>query len=898
MNVNSRIARAARVRTPSLRRSLRKLRCSAAFMFTTLAGSAAVFPGCAASPDVWEQTVHNDTCRVDAISAQVDVPLPPVVQQVAHTMRPTTVRTIDEASITYVDRTLADVLQAGLQYSTVLRDLGGVVLRSPDTVDTTLATQIRSTDPRFGDEAALSQFDAQLSASAMFENNDRIFNNAFFAGGATAFQQDLHDYNIELSKINATGGRMALRGVAEYDANNAPANTFPSAFQNFLEGELRQPLLQGGGAEFNRIAGPNARPGLYNGILIARVGIDVEQAEFEANLRDYVSNVENAYWDLYLAYRKLDARKKAAERALVIWNETKEKLAAELIAKSREALARQQYFRLKAEVDEALSGRLLSGTQTRNGSDGGTLQQTGGVLSAERRLRLLIGLPASDGQLIRTASEPTMAEVPVDWDTSVQEAIAQRPELRRQHLRVKQREMELLAAKNFLNPRLDAVGRYRFRGFGDDFIDHSGTQRGAAPSSSTGNLFTGDQQEWMVGVELNMPIGFRQAHAAVANAELQLSRARMIQVEQQREVISNLSAAVTDADRAYQAMQNNLNRFLAAQEYFDALIVQKEEKGLDVEPDRFLDAQERLVRSEVDFFLSRSEYAVALKNIQYEKGTLLAYKDVLVAGEGQLMHTPLLPASGSPGEFLPPPVDATWDDDGAAADAPAPLDEDDADAAGESTDGVDDTPPPPSESDEPPSLDVPELTWADEEPAAAAGVAPFSLTVLPPAEDDRSPIVMGGEDVESDDPWTPAAGRTDATAPAVLEFDFAGGPVGQPQPAALLPATPSNDAATHREPPAVLDFSFDPVAVEGPIVPIGLSESPVAPESVATPAIFPLPQPQRDRMIRFEFGRPAAATPTENESEIAPPAEPVTQPSVESQPAAADAATIRFDFGG
>ena len=41
--------------------------------------------------------------------------------------------------------------------------------------------------------------------------------------------------------------------------------------------------------------------------LVARIRTDISIADFEIGLRDYVSNVENAYWDLYYAYRDLDA---------------------------------------------------------------------------------------------------------------------------------------------------------------------------------------------------------------------------------------------------------------------------------------------------------------------------------------------------------------------------------------------------------------------------------------------------------------------------------------------------------------------------------------------------------------------------------------------------------------
>ncbi|MEO2019963.1 MAG: TolC family protein [Fuerstiella sp.] len=594
-----------------------------------LVATPIAFTGCAVPHTQWERTVKNDTAEIDRITQQVDKFAPSVYQEVAMTSAPVTALSVTESEITHFDMTLDEVLSDAMEHSTILRDIGGIVLRAPNTVNSRYATRLQETDPRFGAEAALSAFDAQLKASATFNNNNRIYNNSFFAGGATFFQQDLNDYQVEVSKRTASGSLLAVRGVSDYDANNAPANTFASSWNSWLEGEIRQPLLQGGGLEFNRIAGPGSTPGIYNGVLIAKANSDINHAEFMASLRDYVSNVENAYWDLYLSYRELDARKKSMEKSLVVWNEAKAKDKFGNSEIAEEALARQQYYQLKADVDEALSGRLLQGTRTSNGSSGGTVQLAGGVLTAERRLRLLVGRPAADGHLIRPSEEPTMAEIRFDWPVCRDEAVRQRPELQRQHVAVKKREMELLAAKNFLNPRLDAFGRYRWRGFGDSLIG-SGIQTGTSPASSLGNLATGDQQEWMLGVELTVPIGYRKAHAAVQNAELSLARERAIQKEQQREVVNNLSGAIADAVRAFQAIQNNLNQYLGAKDYLKALEARRG-GAVNDGADRILDAQRRLVQSEIQFFRSRAEYAVALKNVHYEKGSLLRYKDLRVA---------------------------------------------------------------------------------------------------------------------------------------------------------------------------------------------------------------------------------------------------------------------------
>lgn len=593
------------------------------FCLVVFAASLLISPGCI-TKGVLQETIRNDTSRVDCIASHVDNPQPRM-DPAARIAKPFTPGNREDlANVNYQDVTLDYIISVAMQNDTVLRDLGGTILTNPEQVRTGFNSGLSETDPRFGMEAALSAFDAQLSATAYFDNVDRTFNNPFFAGGTNTLQQDKNDYTVELSKLTATGTRYALRNVTNYDSNNAPGNIFPNAWETYVEGEVRKPLLQGGGLQFNRIAGPGSTPGVYNGILVAKVSNDITQTEFETAVREYVSNVVNSYWDLYYAYRDFDAKTRAMNRALETWNRLK---ANEAEAGARVSLAAEQYFRLKADVDEALSGRLVQGTQVRNGSSGGTLRGTDGIQVAERRLRLLIGMSVADGSVLRPADEPEKAEVIFDWNTCSEEAVSRRPELRKQFLHVRQKEMELLAAKNFVNPRLDAVARYRYRGFGDDLVNQGGNQQGGTPASAIGNMFTGNLQEWHVGVEFSVPIGMRKAHLAVQNAELMLSRARTIHREQQKKVVHDIVNAIGDAERAYIAAENNLNRYLAAKEVVTAYET-KDDANFELDAERLLDAQRRLMDAETEYFRSRAEYAVALKNVHFEKGSIMAYNNL------------------------------------------------------------------------------------------------------------------------------------------------------------------------------------------------------------------------------------------------------------------------------
>ena len=57
--------------------------------------------------------------------------------------------------------------------------------------------------------------------------------------------------------------------------------------------------------------------------MIARLNSEIGLAEFEIALRDYISNVENAYWELYFAYRDLDAKLTARDASLEIWQDVR-----------------------------------------------------------------------------------------------------------------------------------------------------------------------------------------------------------------------------------------------------------------------------------------------------------------------------------------------------------------------------------------------------------------------------------------------------------------------------------------------------------------------------------------------------------------------------------------------
>jgi hypothetical protein len=565
-----------------------------------------------------------------AVASQIEYPIPaPCVNTVVDTSAPWTVEDVELAN--YRDVSLEETIRTALSNSRVLRDLGARTLEAPELIPTTYDPAIRETDPIFGIDGALSAYDAIFSIEGYHQKNDRAINNAFFGGGTRLLQQDRAVLESELSKRAMTGTEYQLRHITDFDSNNAPGNLFASAWNTNIELGVRQPLLLGAGVGFNRIAGPDATPGQLNGVLLARVDTDISLADFELGVNKFISNVENAYWDLYFAYRDLDAKIRARDAALDTWRRVKALNLAGRIGgeEENEAQALEQYYRFQQDVQTALSGRLVEGTRDNNGSRAGTFRGLEGVQVAERRLRLLMGLPITDAEILRPADEPTLAEVIYDWHMIAPESLERRVELRKQRWLVKRQELELRANKRFLLPTLDAVGLYRYRGFGKDlFQQHSGVN--GRFNNAWDNLTDGDFQEWQLGLNMSLPVGYRQAHAAVRNSELQLARARAILYEQEREVMLDLSDSIGEAKRAYAVTKTAFNRLQAARRQFEVL-QDKFENQIVTDLDLVLEAQRRYAAAEIAYFRTRVEYVLALKNIDFAKGSLLEKNQVHLA---------------------------------------------------------------------------------------------------------------------------------------------------------------------------------------------------------------------------------------------------------------------------
>ena len=384
---------------------------------------------------------------------------------------------------------------------------------------------------------------------------------------------------------------------------------------------FKQPLLQGAGSLYNRIAGPfDPLRGIgtylqYDGVIIARIRTDIRLADFEAGVRNFVEDVETAYWELYFAYRNLEATRGGRDSALQTWKEVhaKYEVGARGGEADKEAQSRAQYFLFRSSLETALND----------------------LYRAENRLRYMMGLAATDGRLIRPSDEPSDAKVVFDWSDIHAEGLCRSVELRQEKWRIKQMEMQLIASKNLLLPRLDVGGKYRFLGVGQDLVGYPGESFGLAPGASLAGtdafstLDHGKFQEWEMSANFSMPIGFRQPLAAVRNAQLQLARERSILQDQELELSHELAEATRDVDTNYTLSQTNFNRRVAAEQQVEA--VKAAYDAGTVTLDLLLEAQRNRADAEAAYYRSLTDYAKSIMLVHARKGSLLEYNGVFLA---------------------------------------------------------------------------------------------------------------------------------------------------------------------------------------------------------------------------------------------------------------------------
>ena len=556
----------------------------------------------------------------------------------------------------FVDLSLEDCIAMALQNSKILRVVNGANSQSgsitaallsaapgqmPSIYDSALVATTSNTQPLTVDsqgnriaprgssranqvggvEDALSEFDTQFSSLFGYNTTDRPRNvgphNPY---NPQQFKAVDSNAQAALSKRLATGTIVTARTTTVYSYNNVqtqgPGRSVPSDYTLAIELQATQPLMRGRGTLVNRIP-----------VVLARINEDMQLHDFEANVRNLVKSVEDAYWDLYCGYRALETAQGARDSALNLWRVAYDRLqaGAEDSGPDVEAQARSLYKQFESQIHTTFYGSTIPGNDPR------------GLYGREQLLREKMGWSPTDSRMIRPADEPTEARVHFDWVEVHSEALLRSVELRKQKWAIKSAQLEMMSAKNQLLPQLDVTTFYRWLGVGDQLAAaHASGIRFPDPGSNALEELTGGQyQELGMRLEFTpQAIGSRRALAGIRNRQMQLVKLQEEMREKEVFVTDNLTTA----------WRNMESTFISIKDYRDQLQAQTDEIKIYVDQagtsaklgqlaDRMLRAEERKARAQLQYYQAICEYNKSITSIHYWKGSLLDL-NAIALGEG------------------------------------------------------------------------------------------------------------------------------------------------------------------------------------------------------------------------------------------------------------------------
>lgn len=340
---------------------------------------------------------------------------------------------------------------------------------------------------------------------------------------------------------------------------------------------LRQPLLKGFG------------PGTGSDRANARHGLEAARARLDEATIELQADVTTAYWDLY-----------ASERNLAVQR---------LITGSAEAFLDQAQYRADAGIagpSEVATARVFL-----------TEQELAAIDKEEKldevsdQLVTLLGPPAEDpAGRYHAATEPR-SDIPVEQeDVLVQRALDRNHELQAARRDLEAARADASGARWNAFPTLDFVGSIGGNGltgiphpvvFGSDtsivVVDGTGYGR------SLDQALKRDYPTWSVGLQLEVPIGFREGRGERDRLAAEVSRAEQHVIELERSVREDVRAR-------HRELSHGLRRLDLAKQGVDASFEQVRIGQIEYENGRSTAFE--VVRLGADLATAQERYSDAL----------------------------------------------------------------------------------------------------------------------------------------------------------------------------------------------------------------------------------------------------------------------------------------------
>jgi outer membrane protein TolC len=416
--------------------------------------------------------------------------------------------------------------------------------------------------------------------------------------GANLINFKSYEIQTGLRQDLPTGGNVELRYQADqFDRAGPgfPLNAANRAIDPFWTNELalqiKQPLLQNFGTVAN-----TAR------IAIARNNQKVSLLDFRLALEKNLAELEQAYWQLVQAEQDVSIREQLLKESETTAQKLKDRIGMPGTSNTEVAQA-------NAAVESRLADLVRARAQVEDLSD-----------SIKQHLNDP-DLPVSSGVLLLPADVPTENAILFDAEEQIQQALTFRPELSQQQLKISNTEITVDAARNNLLPKLDLVATIGAQGVGQTF------------NATWQDQWRFDHIDFQAGIQLEVPLGNREARAIYTRTQLQ----RLQAITQYRGLIDQVTLEVKKAMREVNTSWNEMVRTrqarIAAREALRRFEIDEAANVKEMSPafiNTKLDLQSRLADEARREITAIASYNVAISALERAKGTLLRYDNVIL----------------------------------------------------------------------------------------------------------------------------------------------------------------------------------------------------------------------------------------------------------------------------
>ncbi len=444
----------------------------------------------------------------------------------------------------------------------------------------------------------VSSYDPILSGVMSIEHQTLPLANIQIYG-VPELQTNTGQVNLNYSQAFPTGTSLSVEVDNNRQTSNSIFNSINPNLNSIYRITVQQQLLAGFGT------GPNLR---Y--LRIAKNNKKISDIAFKSQVIATITQIADIYWDLVSAYEA----EKVTEQS---FNFAQQSLSNAQKQLQLEAIPAMDVMRAEAEVSKRDQDLTVAKT---------TLQLQESLI--KNALTKNLDDPTLEAMpVIPTDTLETVQEIPErPTQELIDAALLERPELSESDIDLKNREITRKAATNALLPTLALIGFYGGTGLAGPlnpaFAGGSNTQ--LVPTNWYGafeNAWNSSSPDYLVGLNLNVPIRNRVAKADQYRSELEYRQAEL----REQQLKKQIRIEVRNAEYALEQGRARVDAARKARDLAQKTftIMQKEQELGAGSSFQTLTAQRDLALAELDLVNASTAYQKSKLELQRSTGTTL-----------------------------------------------------------------------------------------------------------------------------------------------------------------------------------------------------------------------------------------------------------------------------------